>query len=167
MRQYLFILAGLAWVSALPAAERSITMQAISPAGTGESIGTIQVREDAGSLVFTPDLHALAPGAHGFHVHENPACGAGEKDGKPVAGMAAGGHYDPEKTGQHSGPEGAGHKGDLPVLTVAADGTARTAVRTKRLTLAELAGHSLMIHAEADNYADQPGGARVACGIVP
>jgi len=39
-----------------------------------------------------------------------------------VAGMAAGGHYDPERTNAHFGPVGQGHLGDLPFLTVQTDG---------------------------------------------
>ncbi len=36
------------------------------------------------------------------------------KEGKAVAAGAAGGHYDPQHTGKHEGPLGAGHLGDLP-----------------------------------------------------
>ena len=58
-----------------------------------------------------------------FHVHENGDCGPGpDDDGTIAAGMAAGGHYDPERTAAHLGPEGQGHLGDLPFLTVQADG---------------------------------------------
>ena len=61
----------------------------------------------------------LPPGDHGFHVHVNPDCGPGNgPNGQPAAGMAAGGHYDPANTGKHLGPNGEGHKGDMPVLTV-------------------------------------------------
>ncbi len=66
---------------------------------------------------------------------------------------------------------GKGHLGDLPVLTVGADGTASTAVTAPRLKMSDVKGRSLMIHAGGDNYSDQPaplggGGARVACGVV-
>jgi Cu-Zn family superoxide dismutase len=86
--------------------------------------------------------------------------------------VSAGGHLDPAKTGKHLGPEGKGHLGDLPVLTVASDGTARQAVVAPRLKMADLHNRALMIHAGGDNYADEPeplggGGARIACGVVP
>ena len=42
--------------------------------------------------------------------------------------MAAGGHYDPANTGKHLGPQGEGHKGDMPVLTVDASGKATKAI---------------------------------------
>jgi Cu-Zn family superoxide dismutase len=88
-----------------------------------------------------------------------------------AAAMAAKGHYDPEDTKKHAGPEGDGHKGDLPVLEVAADGTAQVTLTAPRLKVADAQGRALMIHAGGDNYSDQPkplggGGARSACGVV-
>jgi hypothetical protein len=55
-----------------------------------------------------------------------------------TAGVSAGGHLDQDKTGRHLGPEGKGHLGDLPVLTVSSDGTARQAVVAPRLKIADL-----------------------------
>ena len=80
--------------------------------------------------------------------------------------MAAGGHYDPDQTGKHLGPDGQGHRGDLPMLSVAGDGAATQPVTSRMLTGADVAGRSLIIHADPDNYGDQPGGARIACGVI-
>src|SRR5690606_19145713 len=115
----------------------------------------------------------MAPGLHGFHVHENGSCEATEKEGKAVAAGGAGGHYDPEKTGKHGSPWGDGHLGDLPARYVDEDGNASSPVLAPRLkTLADIAGRSLMVHKGGDNHADHPqplggGGARVACGVIP
>ena len=50
--------------------------------------------------------------------------------GKPAAGFAAGGHYDPAHTKKHMGPlSTAGHHGDLPVLVVDGRGDATEAPR--------------------------------------
>lgn len=89
-----------------------------------------------------------------------------------VAGLAAGGHYDPQSTGAHHGPKGEGHKGDLPALTVSATGSANQKLIAPRLSVADLQGRSIMIHEGGDNYSDKPkplggGGGRVACGVVP
>jgi Cu-Zn family superoxide dismutase len=136
------------------------------------SVGTITITQSGGGAVFAYDLHGLPAGPHGFHIHANGSCAPSEKDGKPVPAGAAGGHLDPAMTGVHAGPQGAGHLGDLPVITVAADGTARGRVVAPRImTLDDLRGHALMIHAGGDNYADQPaplggGGARLACGVA-
>ncbi|SPX55950.1 superoxide dismutase [Klebsiella pneumoniae] len=60
------------------------------------------------------------------------------KEGKAVAAGAAGGHYDPQHTGKHEGPLGAGHLGDLPLLVVNDAGVADQPIIAPRLkTLAE------------------------------
>ncbi|MFK0574064.1 superoxide dismutase [Cu-Zn] SodC [Endozoicomonas sp.] len=152
-----------------------VVMFQVTPQGNGPTVGKIVIHyaddnDASGGIRFQPALHDLLPGEHGFHVHENPSCEPGEKDGKKVAALAAGDHYDPEKTGHHEGPEGHGHLGDLPKLMVDEYGNAIIPVEASRLSLDDLKGHSLMIHAGADNYSDNPplggGGARIACGIV-
>jgi Cu-Zn family superoxide dismutase len=165
-----FLVALLAAFTAF-AADVEVTMNLVTDQGIGKSIGTITISEGPKGLIFSPKLTGLTPGLHGFHVHQNPDCAAGLKDGKQVPGLAAGGHYDPDATGKHEGHEGKGHLGDLPALTVGADGTASTAVTASRLKMSDVKGRSLMIHAGGDNYSDQPaplggGGARVACGVV-
>jgi Cu-Zn family superoxide dismutase len=150
----------------------SIPMNFVNETATGASAGTITVTESAYGLVFTPALTGLPAGLHGFHVHENPSCLSGEKDGKKVAALGAGAHLDPQKTGQHGYPWGDGHLGDLPPLYVGGDGVANQPVLGPRLKLADLKGRSLMIHAGGDNHADHPaplggGGARIVCGVVP
>ncbi|MBR0568211.1 superoxide dismutase family protein [Azoarcus sp. L1K30] len=156
---------------AVSTAATMIQMHAVDAQGTAADVGSISVSETTYGLVLTPALHGLAPGLHGFHVHQNPDCGPRDKDGKPVPGLAAGGHYDPAGSNRHGEPWGDGHLGDLPPLFVAADGTSSQPVLAPRLKAADLAGRSLMIHAGGDNHSDHPaplggGGARVACGVV-
>jgi superoxide dismutase, Cu-Zn family len=150
----------------------TVTMFKIDADGVGPEIGTLNLSDSRGGLRVVPNLKGLPPGSRGFHVHENPNCGPGMKDGKMQAGLAAGGHYDPNATGKHAGPhDGGGHRGDLPVLNVAADGTATEAVNALRLSLNDVRGRSIVIHEGGDNFSDQPkplggGGARIACGAV-
>ena len=94
-----------------------------------------------------------------------------EKDGKIGHALAAGGHFDPDKTGKHLGPGGGGHKGDLPVLTVNGDGIDKETLLVKGVSAADFKNHSVMIHDGGDNYADTPaplggGGGRIACGVI-
>ena len=157
-------------VSAAPVGQM-VTVHKVSAEGIGEEIGKVWLKKgEKGGVEFKPELQGLTPGAHGFHIHENPSCESGTHDGKKVAALAAGGHYDPDKTGRHEGPEGQGHKGDLPRLMVNSKGEAMEAIVAPRLTLKELDGRSLMIHAGGDNYTDNPpmggGGARIACGVI-
>ncbi len=151
--------------------DTSITMNVVTEKGVGEAIGTIVASESPYGVVFTPTLKGLPAGLHGFHMHVNPSCAAAEKDGNMVAGLAAGGHFDPAKTDKHGLPWGDGHLGDLPPLYVDMDGNATQPVLAPRLKMADIKGHSFMIHAGGDNHADHPnpmggGGARMACGVV-
>ena len=134
--------------------------------------------KDAGEIVavqtpygvaFFPNLKGLEAGIHGFHIHENADCGKTDKG----LGMKAGGHWDPEKTTNHSLPwDDNGHKGDLPALYVDKDGNANSPVLAPKIkALSELKKHSLMIHFGGDNHSDHPaalggGGARMACGVI-
>lgn len=174
MKKWIFtagiVLGSLMALPAFPA-DKVVQMNLINEQGAGNSIGTIMISEGPNGLVFTPRLAGLAPGVHGFHVHQNADCSAGVKEGKPMAGLAAGGHYDPLGTGKHEGPQGKGHLGDLPALVVNNDGKAVTAVVAPRLAMSDVIGRSLMVHAGGDNYSDTPaplggGGARVACGAI-
>lgn len=170
-----FISVGLMSVSVGVAAEKTIDVHLVSATsehkGIGKKIGTITFQDTKEGLQVHPHLKGLIPGEHGFHIHENPSCDSAEKDGKWVAAQAAGGHFDPQHTTHHEGPAGKGHLGDLPKLIVDKKGEANEAGTAKRLTLADIEGHSVVIHEHGDNYADEPealggGGARVACGVI-
>ncbi|MEW6612249.1 MAG: superoxide dismutase [Cu-Zn] SodC [Pseudomonadota bacterium] len=149
----------------------TVVMHEATPSGVGRELGTVRAADGPNGLVLTAQLRGLPAGVHGFHVHENPSCAPKEQDGKMVPAAAAGGHYDPEKTGRHEGPYGKGHLGDLPPLTAQADGSVDMSVVAPRLKLADIRNRSLMVHAGGDNFADHPhplggGGARIACGVV-
>lgn len=149
----------------------TVNIYALTEMGVGDPIGTIALKDSKAGLVLTPKLTSLPPGQHGIHLHQLPDCRAVEKDGKSVAGLAAGGHFDPGETGKHLGPQGDGHKGDLPSLTVDDKGNATTPLVAPHLTLADAENHAIIIHAGGDNYSDDPkplggGGPRIACGVV-
>ena len=167
------VLVCIAAAIAMPAAAQQVRveMNAIDIKGVGAPLGYVTLEAAGGGTTFTPDLKNLAPGEHGFHVHEFGNCGAKQKDGKMSAGEMAGDHLDPKKTHKHAGPQGGGHLGDLPPLRVDAQGTAKQVV-TANVALKDIRGKSLMIHEGGDNGSDQPkpnggGGARIACGVIP
>lgn len=152
-------------------AEVTVQMQMVDENGTGKPVGQVVISETPYGVVLTPALAGLPPGLHGFHVHENASCAPGEKDGKKVAALGAGGHYDPAGSKHHGLPWGDGHLGDLPGLYVDQMGNATNPVLAPRLKLADLKSRALMIHVGADNHADHPaplggGGARLACGVI-
>ena len=163
----------VAIVSAIPlaaAADIVVPMNLVDENGIGNAAGQVTISESKYGLVFTPALNGLAPGLHGFHVHQNPDCAPMEKDGKMLPALAAGGHYDPDKTNRHGTPWGDGHLGDLPPLFVDTNGNAAQPVLAPRLKVSDLKGRSLMVHVGGDNHADHPapfggGGARIVCGV--
>ncbi len=159
------VLAGtLSCLMSAASASIVIPMTLIAKDSAPKNIGSVTVEDAACGVLLTPNLHDLSPGIHGFHIHEYASCDDN--------GMAAGDHLDPAKTEKHRGPyDHSGHKGDLPVLIVNADGTATLPTLAPQFKLKQLKGHTLMIHAGADNYSDTPeknggGGARYACGVI-
>ncbi len=163
---------GCLCMGAAAQADVTVPMALATEQGPGKEVGTVTIAQTRYGLVFTPELHDMAPGVHGFHVHEKASCAAQEKDGKLTPAGAAGGHLDPKKTGKHDFPWGDGHLGDLPALYVDADGKASQPVLAPRLSkLEQVSGHALMIHKGGDNHADHPaplggGGGRMACGVI-
>lgn len=97
--------------AAADAGTLEIPMHAVEANGVGARIGTVRVEDGAKGLLFDVELERMPPGEHGFHIHEHADCGAKAQDGTMTAAAAAGGHYDPRKTGRHAGPTGAGHLG--------------------------------------------------------
>lgn len=138
--------------------------------GTGATIGSVQMWEDANGVVkIFVGASGLTAGDHGIHVHAVGQC-------TPAAFTSAGGHYNPgaKKHGLES-PDGH-HAGDLPNLEVNADGTTAWVTTTNDVTLTAGAksifdndGSALIIHAGPDDQVTDPtgnSGARVACALL-
>lgn len=172
MKRFSLAVLALVVCAGAQAASEEVEMNLVTAQGVGQSVGSVKISETDKGLEFAPDLKALPPGEHGFHVHAKGSCQPAIKEGKASAAEAAGGHLDPQHTGKHEGPEGAGHLGDLPVLVVNNDGKATDPVVAPRLKkLTDVKGKALMVHVGGDNMSDQPkplggGGARYACGVI-
>src|SRR5262245_3281905 len=82
-------------------------LQMATPSGPGADVGMVTITDSAQGAQIALDLHGVPPGERGLHVHQNDSCAASlGPDGKVIPAGAAGGHYDPAKTGHHMGPEG-------------------------------------------------------------
>ncbi|CSW95773.1 superoxide dismutase [Cu-Zn] SodC [Shigella sonnei] len=172
MKRFSLAILALVVATGAQAASEKVEMNLVTSQGVGQSIGSVTITETDKGLEFSPDLKALPPGEHGFHIHAKGSCQPATKDGKASAAVSAGGHLDPQNTGKHEGPEGTGHLGDLPALVVNNDGKATDAVIAPRLkSLDEIKDKALMVHVGGDNMSDQPkplggGGERYACGVI-
>jgi Cu-Zn family superoxide dismutase len=171
MKRPVVVVVCLVFAAAASGAETTVTLSIVDAKGIAGTVGTVRIVETPYGLVFYPALTGLPPGLHGFHVHENPSCAPGERDGVTAPALAAGGHLDPQATKRHGEPWGDGHLGDLPALYVAPDGSASNPVLAPRLKFVDVVNHSLMVHAAGDNHSDHPaplggGGARLACGVI-
>jgi superoxide dismutase, Cu-Zn family len=144
----------------------------------GAELGTATFIDTPDGLEVTVNISGLPAGKHGFHVHTESSCDAStDEAGMEVMHGAAGGHFDPNETANHAGPEvdsATGHAGDLPNLEVAEDSSGTATFVTTKMTVAEgetsLANRTIMIHANEDNYTNEPknggSGDRIACGVI-
>lgn len=137
--------------------------------GTAEGsaiAGAANFEEADGGLKVTIDVKGVPPGKHGFHIHENGACGNEGKD--------AGGHFNPH--GSEHGfvlkDSGHAHAGDFGNIDVAADGTGRLELTAPGLVLGDgpmnVRGKAVILHEKEDDFGQPTGnaGGRIACGII-
>ena len=135
----------------------------------GEEIGTATFAEDGdGRVTVAVAAEDLPEGDHGIHIHGVGVCDA--SGAVPFA--SAGGHFNP--TGApHGGPDDPNaHAGDLGNITADAEievATDRFTLSDGTLSLSDIDGSALVIHADPDDLESNPAGnsgARIACGVV-
>ena len=135
----------------------------------GRVVGQATLTEVRGGVRVVLEVTGLRPGAKGVHLHAAGKC-------EPPAFASAGDHFNPK--GQPHGllnPAGP-HAGDLPNITIDADGKGRLETFTERVTLGPGAtslfdadGTALIVHAAPDDFRTDPSGnsgPRIACGVV-
>ena len=132
---------------------------------TGKTIGTVVATQATDGVAFRIHATGLPPGLHGIHVHPIGRC-------DPPDFSTAGTHWNPSNK-QHglNNPNGP-HAGDMPNVTVDANGSINATVVLPHATMVALLdadGSSVMIHASADDYVSQPAGnsgAKIACAVI-
>lgn len=138
---------------------------------TGQQVGKISFTEkETGGVTIQVDVHSLPPGVHAFHIHEKALC-------EPPDFVSAGGHFNPTKK-EHGFLNRKGHHaGDLPNITVEANGKCHVSFETDQISVSKGATHSLIrdegtsvvIHEKPDDYFTDPvgcAGKRIACGVI-
>lgn len=135
----------------------------------GRSVARAQVVQNGDGVRVIIEAMGLPSGTYGAHIHTSGRC-----DGPEYT--TAGGHWNP-MTRQHGSenPQGP-HLGDLPNLTIAADGTGSISfdvphgrLRGGDYAVLDADGAAVIVHASPDDYRTDPSGnsgARIACGVL-
>jgi Cu-Zn family superoxide dismutase len=135
----------------------------------GVRVGIAQVTQVPGGVFIEAEFTGLAPGTHGFHIHEAGVCDP------PFT--SAGGHFNPDGRSHGRDNPAGSHIGDLPnifvpdsrILTVSIIAEGATLERGVPESLAGNNGTALVVHQDADDYVTDPAGAagpRIACGVI-
>ena len=134
----------------------------------GDSIGTVELAEEADGVELTFDLNGLTSGNHAIHFHSVGLCEAPDF-------ISAGDHFNPEQTEHGLLNDKGAHLGDLPNMAVDESGTYKGTMKSNvtlkegKDSLVTKDGTSLVIHAGADDGMSQPAGnsgERIACGVI-
>jgi superoxide dismutase, Cu-Zn family len=142
--------------------------QATLRLANGLPAGTAQLLASGSQVNISVAAAGLSPGVRAVHLHQTGSCETPDF-------TSAGGHLNPaSRQHGHENPAGP-HFGDLPNLTVGANGagTVSTTLRgTRQEALAwifDADGTAVVIHADADDYRTDPtgnAGGRIACGVL-
>lgn len=127
--------------SAMQAPEEAARATAqVKPTQGNKAIGEVSFEQTGGGVHVIAIMNRLAPGPHGFRIHEKGNCSA------PDA-TSAGGPY---------------HAGDLPMLVADKKGKAKLDVTLKGVTVSpgpnSIVGRAVVVHGDS--------GGRVACGVI-
>jgi Cu-Zn family superoxide dismutase len=135
----------------------------------GRTLGEVTLREASGGVLLKADLQNVPAGTHAFHIHTVGKCDAPDF-------TTAGGHFNPTMMKHGLLASGGPHAGDMPNVTVAADGKLSVEVLDANVTLGAGAkslfdadGSAIVLHAMGDDYTTDPtgnAGGRLACGVV-
>jgi Cu-Zn family superoxide dismutase len=136
---------------------------------TGHVVGSGVFLQESGGVRILLDVKDFKPGTKGVHIHSVGRC-------DPPSFESAGPHFNPAKA-EHGleNPKGP-HAGDLPNITVEANGQGHLEFTDSRVSLESGAGYlfgpsgsSLVVHEGPDDMRTDPAGnsgARIACGLV-
>ena len=138
----------------------------LAPTAGNQANGTVTFEPRGDRTRVIAKVGGLAPGPHGFHIHEKGDCSAAD-------GMSAGGHFNPagKPHGDPASPDH--HGGDMPMLVADASGNATLDALIDTVTIGsgagDIVGRAVVVHKDADDFKTQPtgnSGARVACGVI-
>lgn len=134
----------------------------------GVPAGTARLFASGDTVTLAVAVAGITPGEHGFHLHMTGVCTRPDFS-------SAGGHLNPYGKGHGLTDSDGAHLGDLPNLTVAANGTGSRVfeLRGSRADLLDALfdadGTAVVIHADPDDGTSEPAGnagSRIACAVL-
>jgi superoxide dismutase, Cu-Zn family len=164
MKTILSVIVLSAFVSVAQSQEVTKATAQLEPKSNSKVTGVVNFTKVGDEVQVVADIQNLAPGKHGFHIHEKGDCSA------PDA-ASAGAHFNPTMK-HHGGPATVDHhEGDLGNITADASGKAHLDWKGK-LSLTgkdSIIGKSIVVHEKEDDLKTDPSGnsgSRVACGAI-
>ena len=143
----------------------------LNPDGDSGVSGVVRfVQKEGEKVQITAEFKGLAPGLHGFHIHEFGNLSEGCK--------TAGPHYNPFGKNHGAPTAEERHVGDLGNVDAPAEGVAKFFLEDHLVMLYgeyTVIGRSCVVHADEDDLGltDHPlslttgnAGARLACGVI-
>lgn len=128
--------------------------------------GTVTFTESSRGVRVNVRLDNVAPGVHGFHVHETGDCSAPDAS-------SAGGHFNPSNEPHGAPSDRVHHAGDLGNVTANERGEVRTEFFSNAITVSagaqSVVGKAIVLHTDPDDLTSQPtgnAGGRIACGVI-
>ncbi|MES2355985.1 MAG: superoxide dismutase family protein [Pseudomonadota bacterium] len=139
----------------------------LAPTAGNKTTGAVTFIQRGDKVHVEGNIAGLAPGQHGFHVHEKGDCSA------PDA-TSAGSHFNPSSKQHGNIAGGERHGGDLGNLTADSNGNATINVDIEGVSAKpgeanSVVGRGLIVHADPDDFKTQPtgnSGKRLACAVV-
>ena len=139
----------------------------LTPTTGNRVAGQVTFTRTGDTVRVVGEVTGLAPNTeHGFHIHDKGDCSSGD-------GMSTGGHFNPAATAHGAYAASEHHAGDLASLKADAYGVAKFSYTTNSVSvgegMADVIGHGLIVHRDADDFKTQPtgnSGPRLACGVI-
>jgi Cu-Zn family superoxide dismutase len=151
--------------SAMQGSSVSSAVAVLSPTKDSKVSGIVTFAAVKGGVRVVAHISGLAPGKHGFHIHEYGDCSSDN-------GLSAGGHFNPANM-PHSMPANEKrHVGDLGNITAGSDGKAELDYVDPMLAFSgenSIIGRGVIVHEKEDDFKTQPtgdAGGRLACGVI-
>jgi Cu-Zn family superoxide dismutase len=136
----------------------------LAPTKDSKVEGVVTFTQEATGIHVHAELSGLAPGKHGFHVHE---FGNVSKDD----GSACGGHFNPHGMAHGDATADPRHVGDLGNIEAGADGKAvydRVDTKIAFSGMDSVIGRGLIVHEKVDDFGQPTGnaGGRIAQAVI-